>query len=179
AYRVPDPSAHILPILALGTPWIAPLAARLAARAGRAVAALTGAALLLALLPPWIDADLRAKRSAEETDRIVRAAWQSVPFDRGLVFWNNDLYARLRAYQLLEGSRTGLLVEHPGILTWAGPLRRFRESRGFDPWNGVTPASDSDLARLPALAEQAGGLPAVDFDLLIRRAGGRAEGSSR
>ena len=179
AYRVPDPSAHVLPILALGSLWLPLLAARFAARAGRAVAALAGAALLVALLPPWIDSDLLAKRSAEETDRIVRAAWRSVPFDRGLVFWNNDLYARLRAYQILEGSRPSLLVEHPGVLSWSGPRQRFRDARGFDPWNGATPTSDAELALLPDLAEQAGGLPALDFDSLIRRAGGGAEDTSR
>lgn len=174
-YRVPDPSAHELPILALGSLWLPWLAARLAARAGPGVVALLGAAYLVALLPTWVSADLQAKRSAEETDRIVRAAWRSVPFDRGLVFWNNDLYARLRAYQILEGDRPGLLVLHPGVLTWAGPRRRFQEVQGFDPWNGVTPTSDADLARLPALAERAGGLPALDFDDLIRRAAGGAE----
>ncbi|MEK7315989.1 MAG: DUF2723 domain-containing protein [Candidatus Eisenbacteria bacterium] len=178
AYRVPDPSAHLLPILALGSLWLPLLAARLAARAGRVVVALLGASLLVGLLPAWVSADLRARRSAEETDRIVRAAWRSVPFDRGLVFWNNDLYARLRAYQILEGDRPGLLVAHPGVLTWTGPRRRFQEAQGFDPWDGVTPTSDSDLARLPALAERAGGLPAIDFDDLIRSAAGGAERGS-
>ncbi len=180
AYRVPDPSAHVLPILALGTLWLPWLAARVAARAGGAVAALAVAALLVGLLPTWVRADLQARRSAEETDRIVRAAWRSVPFDRGLVFWNNDLYARLRAYQILEGDRPGLLVEHPGVLTWAGPRRRFQKAHGFDPWNGATPTSDADLVKLPALAERAGGLPALDFDDLIRRAAGGVErGSNR
>jgi len=179
AYRVPDPSAHVLPILALASLWLPALAARLTARAGGTVAALVGAALLVALLPPWIGAALLAKRGAEETDRIVRSAWRSVPFDRGLVFWNNDLYARLRAYQILERNRPGLVVEHPGVLTWAGPRRRFQEARGFDPWNGTTPTSDAALADLPALAERAGGLPAIDFDVLIRRAGGRAGGGEK
>lgn len=178
-YRVPDPSAHELPILALGSLWLPWLAARLAARVGPAVAALLGAALLVGLLPTWVSADLQARRSAEDTDRIVRAAWRSVPFDRGLVFWNNDLYARLRAYQILEGDRPGLLVAHPGVLTWAGPRRRFQETQGFDPWNGVTPTSDADLVKLPALAERAGGLPALDFDDLVRRVAGGAERDSR
>ena len=139
---------------------------------------LAAAALLVALLPVGVSADLAAKRSAEETDRIVRAAWRSVPFDRGLVFWRNDLYARLRAYQILEGERPGLLVENPGVLTWAKPRARFRAIHGFDPWNGTTPASEADLAALPTLAERAGGLPALDFDDLIRREGGGRESAS-
>lgn len=175
AYRVPDPSAHVVPILALVALYVPAFGARILARAGGAAASLAGAALLIALLPAWIGADLRAKRSAKETDRIVREAWRRVPFEHGLVFWNNDLYARLRAYQILERDRPALIVEHPGVLTWAGPRRRFQETHGFDPWNGATPRSDADLVLLPELAERAGGLPAVDFDDLIRAAGGAGE----
>ncbi|HEU4724153.1 MAG TPA: DUF2723 domain-containing protein [Candidatus Eisenbacteria bacterium] len=179
AYRVPDPSSHLVPILALGAIVLPDLAARIRARAGGAVAALAAAALLLALLPAWIGADLAAKAHAEETDRLVRDAWRRVPFERGLVVWNNDLYARLRAYQILEGSRPALLVEHPGVLTWPGPRRRFQEAHGFDPWNGATPTSDAMLAQLPDLAARAGGLPAIDFDVLLREAGAGDEGTSR
>jgi len=174
AYRVPDPSAHLLPILALGTASIPPLALRLARRAGTAVTALAAAALLLILLPAAIARDVAARAEAEETERVVRAAWNGIPFEHGLVAWNNDLYARLRAYQLLEGSHPDRIVENPGVLSWEGPLRRFRDRHGFDPWDGAPPQSEDALFGLAASAARAGRMPAIDFDDAIRaaRAGG-------
>ncbi|HET9951255.1 MAG TPA: DUF2723 domain-containing protein [Candidatus Eisenbacteria bacterium] len=173
-YRVPDPSAHLLPILAIGTTLVPRLALRLARRAGGAVAALAAAALLLLLLPSAIERDLAARADAESTDRIVRAAWESIPFERGVVVWNNDLHARLRAYQILEGSHPERIVAHPGVLSWEGPRRRFQERHGFDPWDGAPPASEEALAGLAASAARAGRMPAVDFDDAVRavRAGG-------
>jgi hypothetical protein len=175
-YRVPDPAPHLLPILALGTLSIPAIALRLGRRAGGAVAALVAAALLVALLPAAIARDAEARASADETERLVRAAWAGIPFERGLVVWNNDLYARLRAYQILEGSHPDRIVAHPGVLSWPGPRRRFQEAHGFDPWDGAPPASEAALAGLAASAARAGRMPAVDFDDALRdaRAGGAA-----
>ena len=173
-YRVPDPAPHLLPILALGTLSLPAAALRLGRRAGGAVAALAAAALLLALLPPAIARDAETRDGAEATDRLVRAAWAGIPFERGLVVWNNDLYARLRAYQILEGSHPERIVVHPGVLSWPGPRRRFREAYGFDPWDGAAPTSEAGLAGLAAASARAGRMPAVDFDDAVRaaRAGG-------
>ncbi|HEU4334178.1 MAG TPA: DUF2723 domain-containing protein [Candidatus Eisenbacteria bacterium] len=168
AYRVPDPSWLALPLLVAGTAWVPRGLAALTARAGVATAALVVAAAAVAFLPSWASRDLEAKRSAEATDRIVREAWESVPFERGLVAWNNDLEPRLRAYQLLEGSHAARVVEHPGMLSWEGPRRAFRDRMGFDPWGGGLPEREEELAARLVETAAAAGLPSLDFDDAIR-----------
>ena len=181
AYRVPDPSWLALPLLVVGSAWIPRGLSLLASRAGVATAALVVAAAAIAFLPSWVARDLEAKRSAERTEGIVRAAWEAVPFERGLVAWNNDLEPRLRAYQLLEGSHPERLVEHPGMLSWEGPRRAFRERMGFDPWGGTLPEREADLAPRLAATAAAAGLPSLDFDDAIRfvRRSGRLPATPR
>jgi hypothetical protein len=168
AYRVPDPSWLALPLLVAGTAWIPRGLAALTARAGVATGALVVAAAAVTFLPSWASRDLEAKRSAEATDRIVREAWESVPFERGLVAWNNDLEPRLRAYQLLEGSHPARVVEHPGMLSWEGPRRAFRDRMGFDPWGGALPEREEELTARLVETAAAAGLPSLDFDDAIR-----------
>lgn len=175
-YRVPDPAAHVVPLLALGAIFLPDRAAALLARAGTASSALAAAALLVGFLPGSIATDLDSRRAVERTDRILRAAWEGVPFEKGFIYWHNDLYARLRAYQILEGSHRGRVVENPGVLTWDGPRRRFLERYGFDPWAGRMPTRDEDFAALPAITRGAREVPAIDFDDAIRAAV-RAEGT--
>jgi len=169
-FRVRDPAAHALPLLALGAVWLPRGLARLAARAGPAAATLLLVAGMLAVLPGWIARDDAGRRAAEKTDRVVRRAWELVPFERGIVAWNNDLLPRLRAYQLLEGSHPDRVVVHPGMLSWEAPRRRFRERHGFDPFGGSLPEREEHLSGRLGRAVAAAGVPYQDFDEVVRLA---------
>jgi hypothetical protein len=113
---------------------------------------------------------LERRSAAEREERLVRRAWEIVPFDRGVVLWENDLHARLRAYQILEGSRPERTVVHPGVLSWEGPRRAFRARHGYDPWEGTLPEHESELAPRLARAVARAGVPVVDFREALRRA---------
>jgi hypothetical protein len=166
-YAVPDAEAYALPILFAGAAGLAALAGAHAAILSRwrvpgAVA--TASALLLAAMA----APLLARNDALRVhDREIRAVWSAIPFERGFVFWTSDDYVRLRALQILEHWRPGLVVENPAMLTWRAPHDRFRRLHGFDPLAGLELRTDADLPLVaPNVARLTGG-PVADFGVLL------------
>ncbi|TMQ59321.1 MAG: hypothetical protein E6K72_01725 [Candidatus Eisenbacteria bacterium] len=67
----------------------------------------------------------------------VRQMWASIPFTSGFVIWADDMFLRLREYQLLDGEKSGLSVVNPALLTHPQPRKRFLEEHGFDPLAGI------------------------------------------
>ncbi len=89
---------------------------------------------------------------------VLRARWNSIPSDSGMVFWPDDGYQRLRVYQWLQGEKRDLEVINTTILTNPLPRERFIRRHGFDPFEGVPlPRRGDDPAEV-----------AVFFDTLYR-----------
>jgi hypothetical protein len=140
-YGVDDPAAYFLPTLALGLAALAPLTVALAdpartARAGRLAPVGLALLTLVVALPGAREASLR-RSYHEQFDRRVRALWNGMPADSAIVFWSNDGFWRLREYQILEGDRTNLYVNHPLNLTSDRPRYEFADRFGFDPAAGL------------------------------------------
>lgn len=174
-YGAIDPGTYFLApllvaLLALAL-WGAPVAAR---RALAPAAGLVTLAAVAALAVSWSGSVAARHRRLLGVERLVRAAWESVPFERGVLFWRNDMYARLRAYQLLDGEKTDLYVENPGMLTWPPARAAFEERFGFDALSGLELESDADLARVADNVGRQTRMPVADFDELLRIAAERS-----
>lgn len=132
SYGVADPSSYFL----------APLAVALAAAPAACAAwrplrrrwLVAAAALgIVIAAAAWVPVGLERPRDFRRVDRALAELWSSVPYARGFVVWNNDMTARLRAYQRLEGLKPGLEVVNPLEVTHAWPRRLFEQRYGFDP----------------------------------------------
>lgn len=139
AYGVSDPSSYFLAGLALGMCAIA-AAAGVLLRRGRAMRPAVAVALALmvtAALVPWMRTSLRRREVYVRFETLVHRMWASIPFPRGIVAWSDDMYVRLRAYQLLDHEKPGLAVVNPVLLTHARPREGFIARVGFDPLAGI------------------------------------------
>ncbi len=154
-YGVPDPSSYFLPILALGMIATAPAAAR----AGRALGgrgrspAVAGALLVLALVAlatPWLRTSWERRGVYVRHEQLIKSMWESVTAERGFLIWADDMAYRLRAWQILDGEKPGLVVVNPALLTHPWPRREFTRRHGFDPLAGVTLPREGQLGRAGA-----------------------------
>jgi hypothetical protein len=181
-YSAYDPSSYFLHPIVLGLAALMPFLGGIAAMGGRGRrAALAGAVSLglagLVLSVPWIRTGQQRQRMYAAFDRLVHEMWLAVPADSGIVFWSNDMYAKLRQYQMLEGEKPGLTVAHGWIIYTPSVRRQFLQRYGFDPVAGITltphprltpaamdsmqkEAADSVMARVNALTP----LPVFRFD---------------
>jgi hypothetical protein len=140
--RVYDPSPYFLAPLALGASFLAVFPASLAGRAPPRARGLIAAAVLAAALATsvsWFLVGQTRKETMVDLDSHVRAMWRAIPPGPGVVFWNDDMFQRLRAIQLLEGERTDLDVQFVDAFGSAVARSRFRERHGFDPLDGLPP----------------------------------------
>jgi len=152
-YGVPDPVAYFLPPLALVLlPVAGPAAAAAMRLRGHAVApaAAIVVATVVVLLGAWgVRAQLERRRELERYDAMIRSMWHAVPFDRAMLLWPADPYAKLLLYQRLEHDRTGVEVVNPLLLMDDRPRRAFQRAHGFDPLanNGPEHAGDTIAPR--------------------------------
>ena len=70
---------------------------------------------------------------------------------------------RLRAHQLLDGEKPGLVVINSAMLTWTPERRAQTRALGFDPLAGMRLESDADLAGVAGNIARQTALPVVDF----------------
>lgn len=163
-YGVPDPLVYFLPAIMAG---LLALAERLSVAARRlpGPGVLAPAAALVAMVALlWLPRGWTLRAHLAAVDRTIRAKWESIPFERGVVLWTGDYYVRLRAYQVLEHEKPGVHVDSPAMLTWERPRRAFRRAVGVDPLAGLALETDADLPRIgPNVARQTG-LPVIDFE---------------
>ena len=187
-YGVPDPSSYFLPAMAIGLCAMAPLGGGLVLEGARIrrLGRIAGAALALlalALAGPWIEASRFRRAGLTALERRVRQTWESVPFERGVVVWGDDMFHRLHAYQLLGGEKPEVLVVNPVELLGGTARRRFIARLGFDPLEGVAiparlatrpdpdgPEFQAFMAAVGRRIEAGTGLPAARFDLKRRAA---------
>jgi len=186
-YGVPDPSSYFLPVLALGLAAVAPAVAGLGgvniggatlggggrggtrhhvtARPGPAVllTAAIAAAVLGLLAVSWLRVGVERRDLYVRHERMLRQMWESVTIDQAFVLWNDDMVHRLRAWQVLDGQKPGLVVINPAMLTHAWPREQFRRAHGFDPVAGPT-AGGSDSERAARINEQSP-LPVIEFEM--------------
>lgn len=163
-FGVPDPLAHFVTPMAAGllgaTWWLGAIGPRLPRRsvvAGAVVATLAAGALAL-------PGTLAYRARQIGIDARVRHAWRAIPFDDGIVVWQNDWYCRLLAWQILEHDRPGLIVANPVVLTWEGPRRDFERRTGIDPLAGLALRSDADLPMIGENIARRSNRPVIDFN---------------
>ncbi len=157
-YEVNDPSSYFLHPQVFGLAALTPLlglgltrgiAAR---RAALGASALIGLASLV-LWVPWLRTGQQRVGLFEGFDRLIHEMWRSIPADSGFVFWSEDIHCKVINYQLLDGEKPGLSVQH-ALLLYRPEMRvAFQRRYGFDPTAGLTPNIPKD----PRLAG-----PAID-----------------
>lgn len=166
-YRVPDPAQYVVPVLMVSLLWLPGVLARMA---GRIPQWLAGAAVLVAgvAMASWgVRATLEHRARLERIDTRIRAAWHSIPFERGVVIWNDDHAARLVLLQLLERDHTERLVMNPSRLSWPAERRRMTALAGFDPLEGLTLRTTDDLTAVPDHVRGLTTLPVVEFPSVL------------
>jgi hypothetical protein len=136
--------------LLAGLPALLGLARRAAPRLASGLALL----LVLGTAVASVPRALRAREALARTDAEFRAAWRSIPANRGIVLWADDHYQRFVLLQLLERQRPEIYVDNPEMLIW--PLRRraFQARFGFDPLEGLDLRTPADLALIPGNVER-------------------------
>ena len=181
-YAAYDPSSYFLHPLVLGFVALMPFLGGIATAGARARRAALAAAILIGiagvvLSVPWIRTGQQRVKLYASFDQLVHQMWLAIPADSGVVFWSNDMYAKLLQYQLLEGQKTGLTVAHGSMIYTPKARMEFLRRYGFDPVAGITltprprltPAGrdsmrketeDSAIARVNALTR----LPVFRFD---------------
>ena len=76
--------------------------------------------------------------------------WDSIPVEQGFVCWTDDMFARLKIYQALDGEKRGLEVLNPWWFDAPRIRREFTARHGFDPMEGITLRPDMILPADPA-----------------------------
>jgi len=165
AYGIPDPAAYFLAPLMVALLAIPMAGARLGRRLP-ATLALATIVIPLALAPGWIGGALTERHRLEAVEVRIHRLWRAIPFDRGIVLWNDDHYTRLAIYQILGGERPGLDVENPSMLTWPAPRRAFLRRWGFDPLAGLELRDESALSLVPPNVARLSPVPVIDFAAL-------------
>jgi hypothetical protein len=167
-YGVPDPSPYLIPPILVAL-LVLPLGAAAAARrVPSAVLALALALPPVALGPGRVGAALAERTTLERVEARLRGLWRGLTFERGIVLWDDAHYARLRAWQVLDGEKPGVVVENTSMLTWEPVRRRFIARTGIDPLAGLTLRSPADLAQVPANVRRQSALPVVDLGAFER-----------
>ena len=161
-YGVNDPSSYFLApmalaclaIPALGGAW---LAASAVAKRSALAAGLVLALLALALWGPWLREGHRRSGYYQSVDRRVHELWRTIPPDSAVVFWANDMFPKLREYQLLGGERPDLEILHPMNLIGSRERLRYIARYGFDPTENlpVWSARDAVPGRADSLVRYA------------------------
>ena len=141
-YGAIDPSSYFLAGMAVGICALGPLGAGLLAggHAGRTARALVSLALAVAVavqLVPWMRIGVARRQVYVQFERLIHRMWTSIPFTSGFVVWGDDMYLRLREYQLLNGEKPSLSVVNPFLLSHPHPRQRFFDEHGFDPQAGI------------------------------------------
>ncbi len=163
-YGVVDPGPYFLPLLLVALLGVQLAAAWVAARAGHAAAPAVLALFVCAIVAPgWVRTAQERDARLVDIERRVHAAWRTIPYERGVVLWRNDLYTRLLGYQLLDGERPGLDVENPTLFTWPGPRGAFERRWGVDPLAGLDLRGDADLDQVGDRLGARMRTPVVDF----------------
>lgn len=163
-YAVIDPSAYFLPVMVVSVVALARLGAGLTeGLTSPALGRIFALAAMSMVSFAWVGSEVDHARRIAGVDAQVREAFRALPFDRGVVVWHSDSYVRLRAQQLLDGERPGLVVIDPAMLTWAPERRAQTRALGFDPLAGMRLESDADLAGVAGNIARQTTLPVVDF----------------
>jgi len=169
SYGVPDPAMYFAPALMVALLAIVPVMAWAARRASPRMAAALGAVMAIALASWSLPRAVHERARLVGVDARIRAAWRSVPFERGIVLWRDDHYCRLKLFQLLEGQRPGLYVDNPNLLAWGVRRSAFARRFGFDPLDGRELRSRAEVGLIPQIIARRSPLPVVEFPALIER----------
>lgn len=162
-YGVPDAVPYFLPLLLPAVLALGAAAAPLA-RAFARPAALAAVGLALALWTAFgAQAVAAHHRHLALVADTIRARWEALPFERGIVLWNSDHYSHLVILGLLEGRKPQVIVDDPANLTWPAARRAFARRTGADPLAGLALRDDSQLGEIAPNVARRQALPVVDF----------------
>ncbi len=168
-YGVPDPAMYFLPPLMVALLVVAPAVRALARRASPRVAIGFAAVIVVVVLATSLPLDLHARRRLDGIDARIRAAWALVPFDHGIVLWDDDHVHRLLVFHLLEGSRPGVDVESPSRLTWPGARAAFVQRWRVDPFDSFPVTNPDQIRAVSSVLRVHLAAPVVDFPELLAR----------
>jgi hypothetical protein len=169
SYGVPDPAMYFVPPLMVALLVALPASAWIVRRAAPVVAVSLAVVAPLALASYSVPRALADRVRLAGIDTRIRAAWRSIPFDRGIVLWRDDHYHRLKLFQLLEGSRPDLYVDSPNALTWRTRRTAFERRFGFDPLDGVEPRTTADVDRISSTIRRLAPVPVTEFPEWLER----------
>lgn len=148
-YGVFDPSSYFLPVMLLGSAAAAGVAGDLA---GRRRARRAGLAAVLALgvvagvvAAPWLRVAVNRRDGFVRFDALVHRMWASITFERAIVLYADDMWHKLREYQLLRQEKPELAVYNTWLLSYPRVRASFQERFGFDPMTGVPLPRVADL----------------------------------
>lgn len=162
-YGVPDPAMYCLPVLMVALLWMPVALGALGALARPTVVA--GVVIALAGAMAWwgISDQLAHRARLTRIDTRIRTAWNAIPFERGIVLWNDDHCARLVLLQLLEHQHPERVIANPSRLTWSAGRTAFERHAGFDALAGLSLRTRADLKLIPANIRRQSALPVVEF----------------
>ena len=162
-YGVPDPAMYCVPVLMVALLWMPSVPPLLTSRLPRLLIAMTAIAAIVSTAAWGLSATLAHRAQLERIDTRIRAAWNAIPFDRGVVLWKDDHCARLVLFQLLEHSHSERVVANPTRLTWRTERLAFERHTGFDALAGLDLHTKADLALIPPNVRRLSPLPVVEF----------------
>lgn len=133
--RLDDPTPYFLAPMALGLAAVAPIAAAIGHRLGRRGARVLVAALVtlsLVVAASWFVTARDRRGTMEATESLFHDMWRKVPQGPGILFFENDMFLRLRAYQALDGENPEILVVKTDLFA-APSVQRALAAIGIDP----------------------------------------------
>jgi hypothetical protein len=143
------------------------------------------ALLAVGLAPGWLGIARVRREVLTRFDNDVHGMWESIPFERAIVLFANDMHTRLVEYELLRGEKVGLEIVNPLLLPNPRYRRSFAARHGFDPMEGIDRGLLEGAPHAQELSERVGGwlnqkspLPIILFDpgtglvRLLRKPGG-------
>ena len=162
-YGVPDPAMYCVPVLMVALLWMSSVPPLLTSRLPRTIIAMAAIAAIVSTAVWGLSATLSHRAQLVRIDTRIRAAWNAIPFERGVVLWKDDHCARLVLFQLLERSHSERVVANPTRLTWRTERLAFERRTGFDALAGLDLHTKADLALIPPNVRRLSPLPVVEF----------------
>ena len=165
-YGVPDPASYFLPALVVALLALPILAAAFPSRLWAAFV-LVAASLPFELLAlSWLSAASGRRAGFAIFDAHLHGLWRGLPAERAIVLWPDDMYCKLREYQIFFREQPEIYVNNPNFLTYDGPRAAFEHRFGFDPLAGTGFPGPMDLATIPANVARQTPLPVYTLDHL-------------
>jgi hypothetical protein len=135
-------------------------------RRGTTLATAVAMVITLLLTTRWVSTAHERRRVFVRWDQEIRGMWDSIPFDKAIVIWPNDISTKLVERQILFGEKPGIDVINPNLLGHEFPRRKFIERHGFDPVSSHAEDARTRTEFVELTTQrinEASSLPVIDF----------------